>query len=91
MTPGGIGTPRGPTMPETFPYPLAVVQIQMAAERLMEMQEEMQRLLSDLDCAVYLAEPIEINVDDEKHEAWEAGLIDEAQRRRRAVLEADDG
>jgi hypothetical protein len=77
-------------MPETFTYPLAVVQMQMATYRLIEMQREMERLLTDLDRAIYLAEPIEINADDEKHEAWEQGLVDEA-RRRRAVLDADDG
>lgn len=75
-------------MPETFTYPLHVVQAQMAVYRLLEMQEEMERLLSDLDRIVYLAEPIEINTDDDKHEAWENGLVAETKRRM-AVIEAE--
>ncbi len=74
---------------EAFTYPLHVVQTQMAIYRLIDMQEELERLLTDLDRAVYLAEPLEINVDDVKHADWEDGLVLEAQRRM-AVVEVDD-
>jgi len=72
---------------EAFTYPEHVVQTQMVVFRLLDMQDEMERLLSDLDRAVYLAESEDINADDDKHAAWDKGLRAEAKRR---MAEADN-